>query len=405
MNRPLSEDLRSQLGETLIADISAYLDAEIDPNIPLDEQQDALARMAADLPGWDSYAGEMITVDVDPEVGQELAVIVRMGCVQLLYGRYTAGEWRMSPVPWPDNVDINPNLRPSSIKVLDLTGDGRPEFLAMYTLMGGSGYWDFVQAFQWIGEDFVLLFRADLLTWAGDSTITLEPDPTQPGALQIALTYPHLYSLGFDHKMVNHPQGRQVWRWDAGVGRFALAEMEVDLERSAWGAEVEVTVEDRSRWLVNEGETRFRQGDYEAASPWYEQALALAEAEAWEPVGEVPHWSAFAAFRRAQLLLLTEHVDEGRAAMQAAAPMWERDAIFTALAQAFLDGYGEGGEGAAERAFEAMRAAVDLKDHFYHERRGLLRYPMTAEGILFSGVASLPPVPEWPRVGTFDEGW
>lgn len=396
-------DQLQRLAEALVADTAAYLDATIAPDAPLAEQQSALARMAADLPGMEG--GEVLPVDLDPGVETELLIGVGIGGAPLLYAYGNGGNWQVVPVPWPNDLEVDPNLWPGAIEALDLTGDGSAELVATYRLRGGSGVWDYVQVFRWTGADFALLFRADLLTWAGESRYALEPDLTQPGVTQIALTYPHLYNLGFDHKMVNHPLGRQVWRWDAGVGRFALAEMSVDLERSAWGEEIELTVEDRLRWLVNEGETRFRQCDYEAALPWYDRTLALAETEAWEPAGEVPHWPAFAAFRRAQLLLLTGHVDEGRTAMQAVASIWERDAIFTALAQAFLDGYGEGGEGAAERAFEAMRAVVDLADHFYHERLGLLRFPMTAEGILSSGVASLLPAPEWPRVGTFNEGW
>ncbi len=387
-----------RLAEALITDTAAYLDAAMAPDVLLAEQQPALARLVADLPGWES--GEVLPVDLDPAIETELVIAVGIGGDPLLYAYGADGHWQVAPVPWPEDLEVDPNLWPGAVEAPDLTGDGAAELVATYRLRGGSGVWDFVQVFRWTGADFALLFRADLLTWAGESRYALEPDPTQPGAMQIVLTYPHLYSLGFDHKLVNHPLGRQVWRWDAGVGRFALAEIEVDLERSGWGAEAEVTVEDRLRWLVNEGETRFRQGDYEAALPWYDQARVLAEAEAWEPVDAAPHWSAFAAFRRAQLLLLTGQVDEGRAAMQTVADTWEGD-VLAALAQAFLDGYGAGGDGAAERAFEAMRVAVDLEKHFYYEGFGLLRYPMTAEGILFSGVAS-PPVSEWPRVGTFD---
>lgn len=403
-NQPSSEELWRLLGETFVTDTLAYLDAVINPDVPLDEQRDVLAQMASDLPlpGWDD--GEVIAINLDPVAATELVVCARMGGVPLLYVYYAAGHWQVVSVPWPDQIEVTPNLWPSAVEALDLTGDGLTELLATYGRMGGSGYWDYLQVFRRTAENFILLFRADMLDWAGESRYTLESDPTQPGVMQIVLTYPHLYGLGFDHKMLNHPLGRQVWRWDAGTGRFVLAEIEVDLAHSGWGADVEVTVADRLHWLVNEGETRFRQGDYDAALPWYEQALALAEAEAWEPVGEVPHWSAFAAFRRAQLLLLTGHRDEGRAAMQAVANTWEGD-VLAALALAFLDGYGEGGAGAAERAFEAMRAAVDLEKHFYYEGFGLLRYPMTAEGILFSGVASLPPAPEWPKVGTFNEGW
>jgi tetratricopeptide (TPR) repeat protein len=397
----IDEARLQRLAEALIADTAAYLDAAVAPGVPLAEQQPALTRMAADLPGWES--GEVLPVDLDPDIETELVIGVGIGGDPLLYAYGSGGHWQVALVPWPDDLEVDPNLWPGAVEAPDLTGDGAAELVATYRLRGGSGVWDFVQVFRWTGADFVLLFRADLLTWAGESRYALESDPTQSGALQIVLTYPHLYDLGFDHKLVNHPLGRQVWRWDAGVGHFALAESGANLERSGWGADAEVTVEDRLRWLVNEGETRFRLGDYEAALPWYEQALALAEAEAWEHVGDTPHWPAFAAFRRAQLLLLAEQMDEGRAAMQVVANTWEGD-VLAALAQAFLNGYGEGDAGAAERAFEAMRAAVDLEKHFYYDGFGLLRYPMTAEGILFSGVASST-ASGWPRVGTFNESW
>ncbi|MGC9394518.1 MAG: hypothetical protein ACP5J4_06645 [Anaerolineae bacterium] len=388
-----------QLAEALCADTLAYLDAAIATDVPLAEQQPTLARMAADLPGREG--GQVLPVDLDPGVETELVIGVGIGGAPLLYAYSDGGNWQVMPVPWPDNMEVDPNLWPGAVEAQDLTGDGLTELLATYGRMGGSGYWDYLQVLRRTAENFILLFRADLLSWAGESRYTLEPDPTQAGVMQIVLTYPHLYSLGFDHKLVNHPLGRQVWRWDAGVGRYVLAETAVDLEHSGWGAEAEVTVEDRLRWLVNEGETRFRQGDYEAALPWYAQVVLVAKAEGWQPANKEPHWPAFASFRRAQLLLMIGQIDEGRAAMQPIANSWPGDPL-SALAQAFLDGYGEGGADAAERAFEAMRSAVNLEDHFYNDRPGLLRFPMDAEGILFSGVVPSPPTWEWPRAGTFD---
>jgi len=387
-----------QLAEALQADTMAYLDAAIALDVPLAEQQPALARMAADLPGREG--GRVLPVDLASDVEIEMVVSAVVGGAPSLYAYRAADRWQIVPVPWPDGV-VDPNLWPGAVESQDLTGDGMLELVVTYALSGGSGYQDYVQVFRRTGEGFVLLFRADLLNWAGESHYTLEPDPTQAGAMQIVLTYPHLYSLGFDHKMLNHPQGRQVWRWDAGVGRFTLAETEVDFERSAWGADMEITIEDRLRWLVNEGETRFRQGDYDAALPWYAQAVTGAKVEAWQPAEQASNWPAFASFRHAQLLLMMGRIDEGRAAMQPIANAWPGDPL-SALAQAFLDGYGEGGEGAAERAIEAMRVAVDLEDHFYNEKPGVLRFPMDAEGLLFSGVAPSSSTSEWPRVGTFD---
>ena len=262
-----------------------------------------------------------------------------------------------------------------------------------------------VYAFQWTDDaDPTIVFHATLINWAGRSTWQLQADPTVPGRQQFLLTYPHLYGLGFDHKMLNHPVGRQVWRWDDGAGTFILSEQSVDRTHSAWGDDYEITTEDQLRWLDNEGETAFRQGQYEAALGWFDEAQALATAESWAPTDEVPDWVGWARLRRAQTLAYLDRGTQARSGMQALASDYEGD-LLGDLAAAFLSGYGDGKGDAAAAAYAAMRKLDDtLRDHLYYGRPGALHAPMTAEGILCCAPGSsvaVPDTPAWPTVGGF----
>ena len=112
--------------------------------------------------------------------------------------------------------------------------------------------------------------------------------------------------------------------------------------------------------------------------------LRRAEAEDWQPGEEEADWRAYAAFRRAEALLLLARPDEGLSALEAVATDMEGD-LLGELARAFLQGYGSGEDpDAAARGVAAMQGA-DLYAHFYYERGGALRFPMEASGILYLG--------------------
>jgi len=232
------------------------------------------------------------------------------------------------------------------------------------------------------------VFHARLISWAGPSSWVSEPDPLHPGKRQIVLTYPHLYfDSGFDHKMLNHPLGRQVWRWDTDAGRFVLAEKTVDMEQSGWGTEgLPITVEDRLRWLTNEGEAAFRAGEYEVAVQRYEQVLALAAAENWTPEHSQPDWPGYVRLRRAETLALMGRSGEALAEMQAVTEDYAGD-LLGELATAFLSGYGDGSaRDAPARGVAALQTlGAGLYHYFYHEECKALCFPLEAAGILYPG--------------------
>jgi hypothetical protein len=271
-----------------------------------------------------------------------------------------------------------------AVEIEDVTGDGLPEVLFTTMGSGASSVQLFPRLYQWREGEFHLIFAATLVSWAGESTMIMEPDPTAAGRSQVVLTYPRLYGQGFDHKMVNHPLARQVWRWSSEAGRFVPAEQSVDLSGSAWGPEMQPTVEDRLRWLTNEAEALFRSGDYEQAVAGYDGVLRLSAEENWQPAEGEADWPALAAFRRAEAFLLGDNDVEGVEAMAAVAEHYAGD-LLGELAASFLEGYGAGsGPEAASRGVAAIQG-VPLYDHFYYEEPGALRFPMDAAGILFPG--------------------
>ncbi|HDQ70817.1 MAG TPA: hypothetical protein ENN19_01835 [Chloroflexi bacterium] len=348
---------------------------------------DGLADVLRELPKLDEAGPNVTSVDLNGDDLPDVVIQTRLmglpvvACISQTSGRFTGQVLPFGfsePTPTMD----------SGVLVDDLTGDARPETIVTYTLSGASGWTELLYVFRCGDEGACpLAFRADLINWAGPSVWNLEPDPIQPGRQQIVLTYPHLYSDGFDHKLLNHPLGRQVWRWDTSSGHFSLAEKTVDLERGAWeGESATISVADRLRWHTNEGESAFRAGDYDEALRWYDEVLTLAASEGWtpDPQGEQPDWVGYARFRRAETLALRGQADSVIAEMESVSADYAGD-VLAELADAFLSGYGDGHDPDAPARGVAAIQAVDLYTHFYEERGGGLRFPLDARGVLYPG--------------------
>ncbi|MFW6136422.1 MAG: hypothetical protein ACOC7N_06335, partial [Chloroflexota bacterium] len=386
--------------EALSQDCAAWLSAGHDPA--------GLADALQTLPKLTTSEVEVATVDLNGDGLRDVVVEPQFFGLPVLMCLAQGGEgYGCQPVPDLATLGGNKPIMQSGVLSQDLIGDGRPETAITYTVSGGSRWTELLTVFNWpetTSPD--LIFHAELVNWAGWSTWQFEPDPTSPGRQQIVLTYPHLYTHGFDHKMLNHPVGRQVWRWDSEAERFVLADRAVDMSQSGWGPEMEITTEDRLRWLTNEGETSFRTDRHQEALSAYEEALALAAAEEWAPEEGEPDWVGLLRFRRAETLAHLGQVSDAVRAMEDVASDYEDD-LLGELAAAFLAGYGDGsGPDATEEACAALRQLEKrVGDHFYHEREGALRFPMTAAGILICEPdpgAVAPDETAWPRVGAFE---
>lgn len=301
-----------------------------------------------------------------------------MGLPVLAFLRQEEGKYLGLTLP-PMFDEPLPTLQ-SGFLASDLTGDGRPETVVTYTVPGGSMSTELLYVFQWREMSPTLAFRADLITWAGPSSWALEPDPTAPGRQQLLLTYPHLYRDGFDHKMVNHPLGWQIWRWDEEAGRFVRVEKGVDLARSGWGPEASITMGDRLRWLVNEAETAFRAGHYAAALEGYEKASAMAEA--WSREAGEPDWAGLIRFRRGEILLLLGRADEARAELRAVADAYADD-LLGELAVACLSGAEEDSPDAPARCIAAMQQVQLWHRMEEHCGEEALCFPLHSTDILY----------------------
>jgi hypothetical protein len=383
----------------------------------------ALGDALHSLPKLASAEVEVSTIDLDDDGLSDVVIEPQFFGLSVL-ACLGQGEERYTCQPLPDPSAFGERVYTTWSDVLasDLIGDGRPETVITYTVQGGSGWTELLYVFRWPepgSPDWA--FHAALVNWAGPSTWESEPDPTSPGRQQIVLTYPRLYEHGFDHKMLNHPLSRQVWRWDGDAGCFVLSEKDVDMSQSGWGPDMEITTEDRLRWLTNEAETAFRMGQYEEALNLYEQARTFATAKDWTPTEETPDWVGLLRFRRAQTMIYLTHkgeylrtlgysADEAVSEMEDVASDYEGGPLGQ-LAEAFLSGYGEGsGVNAAMGAYVAMQDMEErLRDHVQEERPGaLLRFPVTVEGVLCCEPGTtVEPVSDadespWPQVGVFE---
>ncbi|MGC9522031.1 MAG: hypothetical protein ACP5HG_09140 [Anaerolineae bacterium] len=386
----------SPVVEALARDCARWLSEGGDP--------EALGDALRGLPKLESANPAVTLVDLNGDGLSDVVVEPRfiglavLGCLTAQDGTYTC-----QPLPAPATFGDYALTMQSGILSQDLIGDGRPETVVTYTLQGGSGWRELLYVFRWTQPTWSeQVFRATLINWAGASEWHLERDPTSRQRSQIVLTYPQLYPI--DHKMLNHPLGRQIWRWDGEAGRFSLTERTVDLAQSAWGPEMEITPEDRLRWLTNAGEVAFRRAEYEEAVDGYDEALAYAETQDWRPADDEPDWIGFLRFRRAQVLAYLGQTEAARTGMQRLATDYEDD-LLGELAAAFLAGYGDSSrEDAPAEAHAALLPLEErLRDHFYNERPGALRFPLQADHMLCcepgSRAAAAYDGASWPQVG------
>jgi hypothetical protein len=258
--------------------------------------------------------------------------------------------------------------------LIDYTGDGIAEIVTTYIMTGASALiavpvvYD-VQTFPEV------IFSATLISWAGQSTIT--PLLRDDGTTAFQLTYPYLYGSGFDHKLLNHPIGREVWAYDTNSGRYTLESRRVDLGESLYG---ESTLEDRLRWGVNEGERLYRRGDFSAAVPLYEAVRELAAAEGWTPPDALTDWDAFAAFRLMALAALTG--DDPMPLAEELLAVYG-DTILGGLVRTFMNAYGDGTiANAAARGIAAMQN-VDLATAIFNDEAVPLLFPVDARGVQY----------------------
>lgn len=358
----------------LTSDIAGWLSNGGDPSL--------LPGLLRTLPKLQTVQPTVDRADLNGDGLEDVVVQTQlMGLPVLAFLQQGGGQYLGLTLPPAFDKPL-PTLQ-SGFLARDLTGDRRPETVVTYTVPGGSQSTELLYVFRWDEINPALIFRADLITWAGPSAWALEPDPTAPGRLQFRLTYPYLYRDGFDQKMLPHPLGWQVWRWDDGAGRFVQAESGVDRERRADAPDIPVTARDRLLWHVHEAERAFRSGEYEAALEKYEQVLKIAEA--WERGLGEPDWQGWARFRRGEILLLLGRTDEAQAQLRTVAEAYPDDSLGK-LAAACLSGATEDTPDAPARCVAAMQRVRLGQPLDVQCGQRALCFPLDNMGILYPPV-------------------
>ncbi|MGA9347815.1 MAG: hypothetical protein WBW48_03290, partial [Anaerolineae bacterium] len=355
---PTDEQLR-QLVDAFSADVIAYLQKTIDPTLPLVSQSPSLTQMAADLPLFEG--GQVIPVELDSGATAELFVLPNFRAIggPMLYVRYADAGWQTFPVPvvppgGGKAVANAPNLWPASAEARDVTGDGQVEAIVRHTFAGGSSWREHPQVLRWNGDGFDVLFRAELVNWAGQSEWRFVPHGS---AQDIVITYP-IFMPSRPQKFDPHPEGVQRWRYDPAADRYVL-----------WATAVQTPSPGVGDLATAEAD--FQASDYHTALTAYESFLSD---ETWQEdflhnyriaVGERDvgerELAAWLDLARLHAGLCHAALDEPTAARQVLSAV--ESAPLADLVAAFLTAYGEGADlVAALAAYEKAIAATSQSD-------------------------------------------
>jgi len=282
---------------------------------------------------------------------------------------------------WPVELTAYEIEQPA-LQLTDLTGDDVPEVLFNSVSVGGSNFRLRPRIFQWHEGDFRVIFAAELVSWIGYSTLSLEPNPD--GGQDIVLHYPHLYTTGFEAKMIAHPWATQRWRWEPSLERYALQETTCDLESVLTDWE-DVPEWELLRVLVNQAELHYQAGALEQALAGYQDVVTRA-ADMERPQGRAPHWPAYARFRIAQVQALLGQAKAARAELSRLLADLDEKSNLRPLVQAFEENYNPAQPDAALRAMAALHG-LNLYEQFYwhDDRPGDLTFPMSVGPLLWPG--------------------
>ncbi|MCR4406471.1 MAG: tetratricopeptide repeat protein [Anaerolineae bacterium] len=375
-NMELIIDMDTALRE----EITAYLNAHLDPARPLTDQTTVLNALRAALPN----AGDNCTLlptDLDSDGSDELIV---WNCANMPVGLlFTSGKDGYTAHPLPvtkTDTWVWPQLWFGTIQAQDVTGDSRPELFLSYVLPGGSMTTEKLNVLSWNGRDFQTCFYAELINWVGPSTWKLASNPI--GGQDIVLRYPYFYPTGFEAKMISHPWAVQRWQWDPFLERYTPRETMRYPESvlSDSGAEWELL-----RVLVNEAELHYQAGDLERALVAYQDVVNRA-ASVERPQERTANWPAYARFRIAQVQAMLGQTDAARAGLKALLSDLDEDSNLRPLVQVFYDTYDPARPDADLRATAALHGLRLYEQFYWHDDRpGDLTFPMNMRTILWPG--------------------
>jgi len=328
---PVADALSSEIARWLAAQVPTT-EAAAWLNEALPEKREPVTVAKVDLTG-DGLEDVVVHI---PLMGLPLLVLVRQEGPDATYeGHALPPDLEAIRLGWAHSLtEADHGIEQPALYVADLTGDGVSEVVITHGYAGASNLRLRPHAYQWHEGDFRLIFAAELTSWAGYSTLHLEPDPD--GGQVIRLSYP-VFLPGRTPKGDPNPQGEQSWRWDADAGRYRLAWQTIAPE-PAGGPTVDLARAEEA--LVH--------GVYSDAIALYNAFLAD---EAWQEVLMEPYmmpgasqrvgerglagWLDLARLRRGIALALSGRSGEAKEAL---AQVRDTGALAD-LAGAFLDAY------------------------------------------------------------------
>jgi hypothetical protein len=354
-----------KLTEALKRVIPAWLATRADPVRPLHQQAEVLERLRADLMavGLTGLRDEAISIaDVNDDGLDDLLLVPGWNGLPVLV--FIAGQEGMTAQSLPLNAPVGLEwLIPGGARIQDVTGEGRPATVVTYTIPGASAVTEKLYILHWPETTPESLFEATLISWAGLSTWEFQP---HNGAQDIVLAYPAMSFSTYDHKLLPHQTGTQIWRHSPALGRY---------EKVAES----LTPPTTQRQQINQGELAFQRGDYEAALLAFQRVLADTTLIASDDNEPEMDWPTYARLRSGELLALLGRPGEARAELASV----EGEGTLSQLARTFLQAY-QGPDGAV-KAMAALHA-IDLYEVVYADSSPDFRFPFNAFTFYYPGV-------------------
>jgi len=280
--------------------------------------------------------------------------------------RFSLSGLAVEDLPGPIHLPSDPNIRTTLERVTDLTGDGQPEIVLSYRLLGASSTTTELLVLAPGAEGWSERLRVVLNNWAGGGEWWLEP---QPDGTQAVVTTCAAFGV-FDAKLLAHPLQRDTYRWDGE--RFVLAASAQDPPLNR-------------RQVINRAEAALRAGAYRAALATYRRLLEEPDLSD-EPRGATaqgkPDWVAYATLRLGQVHAL---LGEREAALAMLAQAEAAGSTVGRLARRFREAYETTDDPAA--AWGALLADTEIYAEEYEDRGNLVAFPGDALGALYPGMA------------------
>lgn len=316
---PLVNEYSPLLGQLCQSSLRAFPEAEERALGEITEVVSAAGADTADLErrlaelAVNPYAKPTVTrADADGDGKPDL--LVTFGWCQTPVILYRAAE-PVKPLLLPTSAEDRPLWSPGGgsqvEQVADVNGDGVTELVATRFIAGASSGHTLLYVYQWNGTGFDTLFYDHLTDWVGknrwsvgEGTVSIQCHPFGP----------------YEHKMMEHRQLTETYRWNAGARRYELAERTIEPVAS--------------RVLqVSAAERLFQQGDFAGAAEAFRQ---VENYPVLNPRPEDPDWVAYAHLRLGQIDALADGREAALAELDLAAQ--GQGDVATAAAK-FREGY------------------------------------------------------------------